>query len=117
MLLYMQSEGITINFCTYECYNGRVLPLAYTGVSFIYQVLLQVAAFVLALMTRKVQIKVLNDSKEIAVIIYTTSVVLLALAVITFGLSSYLIVTEALFSGGEMLATTVVLFFLFVPKV
>lgn len=63
------------------------------------------------------QIKVLNDSREVAIIIYTTSAVLLALGVITFGLSSYLIVTEVLFSGGMMLATTIFLIFLFVPKV
>ena len=113
----MQSNGITINFCVYECYNGRVLPLLATGVGFSYVVLLQVVAFVLAVITRKVKIKVLNDSKEMAIIIYTSSVVLLAVGIVTFSLSSYLIVTETLFNGAVMLATTVVLFFLFVPKV
>ena len=62
-------------------------------------------------------IKVLNDFIEVSIVIYTTSVVLLCLGAITFGLNSYLIVTETLFSGGIMLAATVGLFFLFVPKV
>ena len=114
---FVQNDGITINFCEYECYNGRVLPLLLTGLAFSYLVLLQVIAFVLAVVTRKVKIKVLNDSKEMAIIIYTTSVVLLAQGIVTFGLSSYLVVTETLFNGGVMLATTVVVFFLFVPKV
>ena len=113
----LQSTGITINFCTYECYNGRLPSLIWTGLSFIKLVLIQVAAFVLALVTRKVMIKVLNDFIEVSIVIYTTSVVLLCLGAITFGLNSYLIVTETLFSGGIMLAATVGLFFLFVPKV
>lgn len=113
----MQSDGITINFCVYECYNGRLLPLLITGVGFAYLVILQVAAFILAIITRNVEIKVLNDSKEMAIIIYTTSVVLLALGIVTFSLSSFLIITETLFNGLLMLATTVVIFFLFVPKV
>ena len=92
-------------------------PLVSAGVSLAYLVLLQVMAFILALATSKVKIKVLNDSKEMAIIIYTTSVVLLVLAIITFGLNSYSIVTEVLFSGGIMLATTIVLALLFVPKV
>ena len=117
LLFFVQDDGITINFCEYECYNGRVLPLLLTGLGFSYLVLLQVIAFVLAVVTRNVKIKVLNDSKEMAIIIYTTSVVLLVLGIVTFGLSSYLIVTETLFNGGVILATTVVVFFLFVPKV
>lgn len=78
---------------------------------------MQVAAFILALLTRNVKIRVLNDSKEMAFIIYTTSVVLLALGGVTFGLSSYIIITEVLFSGGVMFATTVFLTLLFLPKV
>lgn len=88
-----------------------------TGLGFSYLVFLQVVAFVLAVVTRNVNIKVLNDSKEMAIIIYVSSVVLLVLGVVTFSLSSYLIITETLFNGGVMLATTVVVFFLFVPKV
>ena len=83
----------------------------------LYLVLLQVAAFVLAIVTRKVEIRVLNDSKEMSVIVYTTSAVMVVLTGITLGLNSYLIATETIFTGGVILATTVVLFFLFVPKV
>ena len=68
-------------------------------------------------MTRRVKIKVMNDSKSVAVIIYTTSVVLVALVIISFTLDSYIVVTEILFSGGIMLATTVFLAFTFIPKV
>ena len=80
--------------------------------------LLQVAAVILAFTTRRVKIKVLNDSKSVAVIIYTTSVVLVALVIISFTLDSYIVVVqEILFSGGILLATTVFLIFIFIPKV
>lgn len=113
-----QADGIMINFCIFECYgDSSTLPLVWTGISFGYLVVLQVAAFVLAVLTRKVSIEVLNDWKWMVIIIYTTSAVLLVLGVITFALTSYAIVTETLFSGGLMLATTVFLVFQFVPKV
>ncbi len=82
-----------------------------------YLISLQVAAVILAFKTRKVKIKVLNDSKYVAAIIYITSMVVVALIVITFALDSYIVVTEVLFSGGLILATTTFLGFIFIPKV
>ena len=68
--------------------------------------------------SKSVKIKVMNDSKSVAVIIYTTSVMLVALGIISFTLDSYVVVVqEILFSGGIMLVTTVFLVFLFIPKV
>ena len=78
---------------------------------------LQVMAVILAFKTRKVKIKALNDSKSVTAIIYTTSIVLAGLAIITFALNSYIVVTEVLFSGGIILATTVFVSFVFIPKV
>ena len=78
--------------------------------------MLQVAAVILAFKTRKVKIKALNDSKYVAAIIYITSTVIVA-RIIAFALDYYIITTEVLFSGGLMLATTVFLGFIFIPKV
>ena len=78
--------------------------------------LLHFAAVILAFTTRRVKIKVLNDSKSVAVIIHTTSVTLVALVIISFTLDSYIVVVqEILFSGGILLATTVFLTFIFIP--
>ena len=84
---------------------------------YVYLVLLQVAAFILAIVTRNVQIKVLNDSKEMTVIVYSTSVVLLILGVITFAFDTRFALGEGLFGFGMMLGTTIFLAFVFVPKV
>ena len=44
----------------------------------------------LAIQTRKVKIKVLNDAKSITAIIYISSVVLVVLIVVTFTVESYI---------------------------
>ena len=102
--------------CIYKCY-GRLPSLVMVAIEFVYLILLQVAAFVLAIITRNVKIKVLNDSKQMAIVIYTSSTVMLVLGVITFTLASRLILNEVLFGFGIMLATTIFLGLVFVPKV
>lgn len=86
------------------------------ALEYLYLFLLQVAAVVLAFKTRNVKIKELNDSKSVAAIIYVTSIVMAALMIITFASDGYIVVAEALFSGGLMLATTVFLGLTFIPK-
>ena len=66
---------------------------------------------------RRVKIKVLNDSKEIAVIIYINSIMLVLVAVIEFALSAYHEVYAALLGLGIMMAATLFLILVFVPKV
>jgi len=109
------NEGISIVYCAWECYNN-LTPFIWLALEYVYLGLLQVIAVILAFNTRKVKIKVLNDSKSVAVIIYTTSVVLVALVIVSFALDSFIVVTEVLFSGGILLATTVFVGFIFVPK-
>ncbi len=116
--IFFQSENITVNFCIYECYGANsYLPLAWTGIEFLYLIFLQVTALVLAIANRKVKIEVLNDFKEMSIIVYTISVMFIPLFAITYGVSSYTTISEIFFSGAIMLATTVFLFFTFVPKV
>ena len=66
---------------------------------------------------RRVKIKALNDSKEIAVIIYINSITLVLLAVIEFGLNTYHEVYAALFGLGLMVGATLFLTLVFIPKV
>ena len=51
---------------------------------YVYLTLIQVVAFVLTVVTRNIKIKVLNDSNEMTVITYTTSIVMLVLGVVIF---------------------------------
>ena len=79
--------------------------------------LLQLIGFILAVQTRKVKIKALNDSKYVAAIIYVTSIVLVVLVLVTFALSRFLTIAEVFFSGMLMLGTTAFLSLIFIPKV
>ena len=73
----------------------------------------------MALHARRVKIKVPNESKEIAVIIYTTSIILVLLAVINVPLSTYMYheVHTTLLSLGRMVIATLFLTLVFIPKV
>ena len=72
---------------------------------------------ILAFQTRKVKIPILNDSKFVAALVYISSVVFVALALVTFLLRDYINISNGTFSGGIMLLATIFLILMFVPKV
>lgn len=74
-------------------------------------------AMFMAFHTRRVNIKVLNDSKEIAVIVYVNSIILALLVVVEFALGKYHEVYAALFGLALLLEATVFLAFIFIPRV
>ena len=82
-----------------------------------YILLTQLVSIFLAFRTRKVKVKVLNDSKYIALIIYITSVIVTVMIIGAVILDDYINADAAVFSGLIMAFTTVVLSLVFVPKV
>ena len=115
---FLQSLGITINYEHWECYGGdSSAPFVWLTLIFAYLVVLQIIGILLAFQTRKVKIKILNDSKYVAALVYISSIVLVILALVTFTLPSYPNVLELLFSGGILVATTMFLILIFIPKV
>lgn len=104
-----------LDYYVYQCFNtSSFLWLLFL---YIYLGLLQIIALILAIQTRKVRIKILNDSKEVAAIIYITSIVLVELAIVSFALSSFNNIYEALYDFGLLLVAIVILLLIFVPKV
>ena len=89
----------------------------FLGVIYSYKIVIQLIGVVLAFSIRKVKIKGLNDSKEISIILYVTSIILVIVIVITLALGDYINVSGSIFSLGISTASTVVLGFIFVPKV
>lgn len=102
--------------CIYQCY-GFSVSLIWVAVEYVYLLIIQVAAFILAILNWNVKIKVLNDSREMMAIVYTSSCIMIVLGVITFALSVRFTLNEAIFSMGVMIATTIFLALTFVPKV
>lgn len=105
-----------MNNCIYQCY-GFSPALVWIALEYVYLLTLQVAALILAIVTRKVKIKVLNDSKEVVIVVYSSTTILLILGVFTFALGTRFILNEVLYCTGIILATTIFLVFVFVPKV
>ena len=84
---------------------------------FAYLAVLQVIGIVLAFQTRKVKHQGLEDSKFVAAIIYASSLMLVVLVLNTFVLNTYLNISGTLQAIGVLVLTTMVLVFIFVPKV
>ena len=99
----------------WECSAGGLADVV-SIVIFVYLGLLQLIGIILAIQTRKVKIKVLNDSKYIAALIYISSIVLVIIAIIRFTLRGFINVTEVFYAGGLILATTAFLCLTFIPK-
>ena len=91
--------------------------MAWFGISFAYKGSLQVIAVFMAFHIRRVKIKALNDSKEIAAIIYFNSIILVVIAVTEFALQHYHIVYAALFGLALFIEASLFLGVLFIPKV
>ena len=87
------------------------------GFLFFLKFLLQAAAVVFAIRTRKVKIKALNDAKEISVIIYITSVVLTIMVIGVITLDNFRNADATVFSLGLIVVSSIVLLLLFIPKV
>ena len=66
---------------------------------------------------RRVKVKALNDSKEIATIIYINSIILAVLAVTQFALENYHNVYAAMFGVALLIDATMFLGLIFIPKV
>ena len=72
---------------------------------------------VLAFQTRKVKLPGLKDSKFIAATVYISSIVLIALALVTFALRTYINVSTGIRVAGILTMTTMTLVLIFIPKV
>ncbi len=86
-------------------------------VLYAYLLLTQLSGVFFAFRTRKVQVKALNDSKQLSLIIYISSVIVTVMIIGAVALADFLNADAALFGAGLMVFTTVVLGLVFIPKV
>ena len=115
MYTHDQANGISYNHFIFVCLNSSAI--VWLSISYAYKAFLQIVAMFMAFHTRRVKIKALNDSKEIAVIIYINSITLSLLAFVEFALNSYHEVYAALFGLALLVGATLFLTLLFIPQV
>ena len=59
----------------------------------------------------------MRDSKFVASIVYISSIILVMLALVTFGLRTYVNIGTGILAAGILLLTTITLALIFIPKV
>ena len=113
----MQDLGVKENNYVLVCYEASSPTFYWEIVVFSYLAILQVIGLVLAFQTRKVKLQGLRDSKFVAAIIYISSIILVALALVTFSLRTYINIGTAIIVTGAFSLTTIFLALIFIPKV
>ena len=115
LLHSIQDDQVTHTNFVFVCLSDGAV--VWVALSYVYKALLQLLAMFMAFSTRLVKIKALNDSKEIAVVIYFNSITLTLLAVVEFSLKQHHEVYAALFSLALLVEASVFLTLIFIPKV
>ena len=114
---FIQSFEVQIQYFVHTCYYYDYGAFYVDIIIFIYLGVLQIVGIVLAFQTRSVKISVLNESKFVAAFVYFSSIVIVALVIVNFSLSTYINVSGAIFSGGILLLAIMSLALTFIPKV
>ena len=99
----------------FVCTNMRAV--IWIAITFGYKALLQLGAIFMAFTTRKVNIKGLNDTREIYAIIYTNTLIITVLIVTEFALKNHREAYIALYGLAIFAEATLFLALTFIPKV
>ena len=111
---YLQND-VNERVYIFMCTNMRAV--IWIAISFGYKALLQLGAIFMAFTTRKVNIKGLNDTKEIYAIIYINTLIITVLIVTEFALKSHRDAYVTLYGLAIFAEATLFLALTFIPKV
>ena len=112
-----QSLGVREDYCVWVCQEASSNSFFWEIFIFCYLFILQLIGIVLAFQTRKVKLRGLRDSKEIATIIYISSIAIVLMAVENFTLTNYINIGTGIFVLSIFILTTIFLSLVFIPKV
>ena len=87
------------------------------SILFGYKAIIQAIGLYLAFKIRNIKIRGLNDSREVSITLYISSVILLVVVVVTFVYGDYIDVDGFVYGVGLSTAATVVLSLTFITKV
>ena len=99
----------------YHC-NPPGRDIAY-GLLYSYKGIMQILALILAFRTRHVKVKGLDDSKFAAASVYSTNIVITVMIIPTSVFRDYANVMTGIVGAGILVGTTIIIAFMFVPKV
>ena len=117
LLSHLQNLGVREENYVLVCFSSSSASFFWEIFIFVYLAILQLIGLVLAFQTRKVKLQGLKDSKFVAAIIYISSIILVALALVTFSLRTYINIGTGISVTGIFSLTTIFLALIFIPKV
>jgi gamma-aminobutyric acid type B receptor len=117
VVTFFQEQGVTEENVVWVCSDASSPGYFWQIFIYTYLVMLQIVGIVLAFQTRKVKLPGLRDSKFIASIVYISSIILVILALVTFGLRTYINIGTGILVAGIITLTTITLGLIFIPKV
>ena len=115
--LSMQERKIDTQYEYYNCSRVPNLRTVTTAIIYGTIAILQICALFMAVKTRKVQIKGLNDAKHIAAIVYLASLVSLIQLIATFTLRNRVNTYPVVVATSVVLVTMIMQGLVFIPKV
>ena len=104
-----------LQYKAFQCLSSASIP--WQIFIFAYLGGLHIIAIILAVQTRKVKIKALNETKEVTAIIYISSIMLVLLISVSFTVTQFKNISEACISTGLLTISTSFLIANFAPKV
>ena len=91
--------------------------LYWVAVLFGYKVILQISGMVLAFLTRKIEVRGLNESREVQVVMIITTPLVVVALILRLVFDDYLNVVGTSYGLGTALVTGTTLGIIFLPKV
>ena len=98
-----------------QCYSK--ISFIWSVILWIYIVILQVIAVILALKIRNVTIKAVNDSKDVIDIVFIVTMTSIAVLIFIYFLGDYTNIGDTFMAIALLLGVTGVIILTFVPKV
>ena len=115
IILNTQIRAVEFRYYIYICTS--VARDATLGVLYSYKIFLQAVTVVMALRTRKVKVRGLDDYREIIMATYLTSFVLVIILIVNYTLKERINAFAAVTSLSYFTGATAIMVLVFVPKV
>lgn len=117
LLLYTstQSDGVEVVYYNMQCVSDK--GLIWVTLLFGYKLLFQITGMVLAFLTRKVEVRGLNESLEVQLVMFITTPIVVVALTLRLVFSDYLNVVGTLYALGVALVGGATLGIIFMPKV
>ena len=112
----LQELGITEIYCSWQCTKGDPVSFYFRIIhGFIILIIFGISLFV-AILSHTVKMKVLNDSRWIAALVYI-GVPFVILFTVTFAIEQWLHISAVIYCMALFLSSSIFLSLIFIPKV